>query len=94
MDGPLPAESSQAPKGLTGRTAMRETQTPGHLAGALGVKGFLEEAVGSKEPEGSGPGENNQNVRRQVTRDPTQPLCSPSLLVQSGSGPPRCSESV
>ena len=94
MNGPLPTEGSQAPKGPIGRTAMGEPQTPGRLAGALGVKGFLEEAVGSKEPEGSGPGEKDQNVRRPVTRDPTQPLCSPSLLVQSRSGPPRCSESI
>lgn len=73
---------------------MGETQTPGRLARALGVKGFLEEAVGSKEPEGSGPGEKDQNVRRPVTRDPTQALCSPSLLIQPGSGPPRCSEPI
>lgn len=86
MNGPLPKEGSQAPKGPTGRTAMGETQTPGRLACALGVKGFLEEAVGSKEPEGSGPGEKDQNVRRSVTRDPTQPLCSPSLLSSPDQG--------
>lgn len=65
MDGPLPTESWQALKGLTGRIAMEETQMPGHLAGALGVKGVLEEAVGSKEPEGSGPGEKSRLYKEQ-----------------------------
>lgn len=47
---------------------MGKTQIWGLLAGALEVKDVLEEAVGSKEPEGSGPGEKKQEVQRPAAR--------------------------
>lgn len=56
-----------------GRIALGETQIWGLLAAALWVKGVMEEAVGSKEPEGSAPGEKESRIYKDQhpDRDPS-----------------------
>lgn len=89
MEGPLPTDSLQALKGLTGRIAIGgDVNTRAHSR-CPGVKGVLEEAVGSKKAEGSGLGEKSRMSQRPVDRDLASVI--PFVVIHSGSGPPKSS---